>query len=368
MNGDLIAEKEYKDMANGGVKTWQWLKNLFRGGKEMSDDEFIETLVKEAKEKELEIDKNIEQDRFSQEMLETAKIVENEENKEFQKDMLKTAHIAENQQNIAPNLANANENVKENTKGAEKQGESGESNENDGFANDFLGEANENSKLAKNFNAKGAQGNENANESAESSANNENDGKDSKEKAKILGESQENEQTLGYFSRKKEEIDVNKEMKNKPQSKESFKEELLLYAEKKMSADEMRVMVSLLHSNNKKITKEHKLLIQNCLDVTQKNNPNFNYLSAGHKAIIRASNNQRLGTQSIKEFIALANNPKDKLDASIIKNCKESCVKNILKNTKDLPQATITKLTALVNPALAKTMEAGINAGRTMAK
>ena len=44
MNGDLIAEKEYKDMANGGVKTWQWLKNLFRGGKEMSDDEFIEAL------------------------------------------------------------------------------------------------------------------------------------------------------------------------------------------------------------------------------------------------------------------------------------------------------------------------------------
>ena len=350
MNGDLIAEKEYKDMANGGVKTWQWLKNLFRGGKEMSDDEFIETLVKEAKDKADEIDIGLEKDNskdnFQQEMLETAKIVENDG---FQKDMLETAHIVEKQ----PNLENANENAKS----AEKQGESLE---NDGFANDFLNEANDNVKLAKNFNAKGAKGNENANESAESSANNSNDGK---EQAKNLNAQQENEQETplfkDYFNRKKEEIDINKQSKNKAQSKESFKEELLHYAEKKMTADEMRVMVSLLHSKNKKITPEHKLLIKNCLDVAQKNNPNFNYLSA---------NNKTLGTQSIKEFIALANNPKDKLDSSIIKNCKESCVNSILKNTKNLPQATITKLTALVNPALAKTMEVGANMGRAMAK
>lgn len=357
MNGDLIAEKEYKDMANGGVKTWQWLKNLFRGGKEMSDDEFIEALIKEAKEKELEIEKEVEKDNFQQEMLETAKIVENDG---FQKDMLETAHIIENQ----PNLENTNENVKENAKSVEKQGESLE---NDEFANDFLNEANENVKLAKNFNTKGAKDNENTNESVESNANNSNY---DKEQAKKLNVAQENdkESALGYFSRKKEEIDINKQSKNKAQSKESFKNELLNYAEKKMSADEMRVMVSLLHSKNKKITPEHKLLIKNCLDVAQKNNPNFNYLSAGHKAIIKLSDNKTLGTQSIKEFIALANNPKDKLDSSIIKNCKESCVNSILKNTKNLPQATITKLTALVNPALAKTMEAGMNAGRTMAK
>lgn len=356
MNGDLIAEKEYKDIANGGVKTWQWLKNLFRGGKEMSDDEFIEALVKEAKDKELEIEKEVEKDNFQQEMLETAKIIENDD---FQKDMLETAHIVENQ----PNLENTNENVNENTKSVEKQGESLE---NDEFANDFLNEANENVKLAKNFNTKGAKDNENTNESVESNANNSNN----KEQAKKLDVTQENdkESALGYFSRKKEEIDINKQSKNKAQSKESFKNELLNYAEKKMSADEMRVMVSLLHSKNKKITPEHKLLIKNCLDVAQKNNPNFNYLSIGHKAIIKLNDNKTLGTQSIKEFIALANNPKDKLDSSIIKNCKESCVNSILKNTKNLPQATITKLTALVNPALAKTMEAGMNAGRTMAK
>lgn len=356
MNGDLIAEKEYKETINGGVKTWQWLKNLFRGGKEMSDDEFIEALVKGAKDKELEIEKEVEKDNFQQEMFETAKIIENDG---FQKDMLETAHIVENQ----PNLENTNENVNENAKSVEKQGESLE---NDEFANDFLNEANENVKLAKNFNTKGAKDNENTKESVESSANNSNN----KEQAKKLDVAQENdkESALGYFSRKKEEIDINKQSKNKAQSKESFKNELLNYAEKKMSADEMRVMVSLLHSKNKKITPEHKLLIKNCLDVAQKNNPNFNYLSTGHKAIIKLNDNKTLGTQSIKDFIALANNPKDKLDSSIIKNCKESCVNSILKNTKNLPQATITKLTALVNPALAKTMEAGMNAGRTMAK
>lgn len=43
-------------------------------------------------------------------------------------------------------------------------------------------------------------------------------------------------------------------------------------------------------------------------------------------------------------------------------------MKSIMANNKDLPQATITKLTALINPALAKTMEAGVNMGRTLTK
>ncbi len=354
MNGDLIAEKEYQQTINGGVKTWQWLKRLF-GGEKMSDDDFIEALVKEAKEKADEIDKTLEQDKFQQEMLESAKIAENDG---FQKDMLETAHIVENQPNIA--------NVNENTNGAEKQGESLE---NDNFADSFLSEANENAKLAKNFNAKGAKGNENANESSSTQSSQKND-KDSKENLKNLGIDNEQETPLfkDCFNRKKEEIDINKQSKNKAQSKESFKNELLNYAQNKMTADEMRVMISLLHSNNKKITKEHKLLIKNCLDVAQKNNPNFEFLSKGHKAIIRASNNQNLGTQSIREFINLANNPKDKLDSSIIKNCKESCVNNILKNTKNLPQETITKLTTLINPALAKAISAGMEIGKDMGR
>ncbi len=58
----------------------------------------------------------------------------------------------------------------------------------------------------------------------------------------------------------------------------------------------------------------------------------------------------------------------DKLDNTIIKSYKESCAKSILANNRDLPQATITKLTALINPALAKTMEAGVNMERTLTK
>lgn len=313
----------------------------------MSDDEFIEALVNEAKEKADEIDKGLEQDNFQQDMLETAKIVENE-NK--------------------PNLENTNENINENTKDNENKGESME---NDGFADSFLSEANENVKLATNFNAKSAKSNENVNESTKSSSSN-----DSKEKEKRLsvnlGTNQENEQEMplfkDYFNRKKEEIDINKQSKNKAQSKEHFKEELLNYAQNKMTADEMRVMTSLLHSNNKKITPEHKLLIKNCLEVAQKNNQNFEFLSVGHKAIIRTSSNQTLGTQSIREFINLANNPKDKLDASIVQNCKKECVENILKNNKGLLKETTMKLTALVNPALAKTMEADMEMGKAMAK
>lgn len=104
------------------------------------------------------------------------------------------------------------------------------------------------------------------------------------------------------------------------------------------------------------------MLIKDCLDIAQKENKNFQFLSKWYKAIVRANNNQMLGTQSIKDFLAFANTPKnkiDKLDNTILNNCKESCVKSIMANNKDLPQATITKLTALINPALAKTMEAG---------
>ena len=138
-----------------------------------------------------------------------------------------------------------------------------------------------------------------------------------------------------------------------------------------MSVDEMRVLIALSNSKNSKLTPEHKLLIKDCLDIAQKENKNFQFLSKWHKAIVRANNNQMLGTQSIKDFLAFANTPKnkiDKLDNTILNNCKESCAKSIMANNKDLPQATITKLTVLINPALAKTMEAGVNMGRTLTK
>ena len=78
MNGDLIAEKEYKETINGGVKTWQWLKNLFKKSKEeMDDEEFIKIFLEEAKGKTEEIDK-LESD-FNAEMVETAEMVKDKE-------------------------------------------------------------------------------------------------------------------------------------------------------------------------------------------------------------------------------------------------------------------------------------------------
>lgn len=331
---DLLNEKDYKETIDSGVKTWQWLKRLF-GGKEMSDDDFIEALVEEAQDKELEVDKEI--DDLQKETLDN-------ENK--------------------PNLENINENAKVAENINENKGESLENN--DDFVDSFLSEASENAKLIKGASAKDIKHNKELSaESAESSQKNEKDGK---ENVKNLGAENEQESTLGYFTRKKEEIEVNKQMKTQPQSKESFKRELMEYSAKRMSADEMRVMIAVLHSKNNKITPEHKLLIKDCLDIARQNNPNFEFLSNGYKAIVKLGNNKTLGTQSIKEFINLANNPKDKLDSSIMKSCKEICAKQILDTSKNLPQETTFKLTKLINPALAKTMEIGASMGRAMGK
>lgn len=273
MSGDLIAEKEYKETIDSGIKTWKWLKSLF-GGYKISDDDFIKTFLDEAKGKADEIDKGIE--------------------------------------NID------NETIK------------------DSFVEDFEATYKETQNLAK--------------------ANN--------EKSEANQEMQESQ--VSYFSTKSQYIEYDKQQ-GTLQSKKDFMQEFRQYAKKEMTADEMRVLIALSHSKDSKLTPEHKIFIKDCLNLAQKHeNPHLRFLSEGHLAIIRISNNQKIGTHSIKEFLHLANNPKDKLDSTLIKNCKEFCVKNIMESNKNLPQATIAKLKALINPTLAKTMQIGANIKKEM--
>lgn len=344
MNGDLIAEKEYKETINGGVKTWQWLKNLFKKGKEeMDDEEFVKTFLEEAKGKAEEIGE-IESD-FNDDMVKTAEMVKdkeiaNEKTKEIGNKNEKSKEL-ENQ-----NIADPSKKIDE--KPLENKQEIANTNEKDGkdlaqdsFVKDF----------GDTYTETLAQANPKA-KKIELGQENQNDGKS----------------VWNYFAAKEEYMQYDKQQ-GKKVDKAKFIAEFKEYAEKKMSVDEMRVLIALSNSKNSKLTPEHKLLIKDCLNIAQKENKNFQFLSEGHKAIIRANNNQMLGTQSIKDFLAFANTPKnkmDKLDSTILNNCKESCVKSIMAHNKDLPQATITKLTALINPALAKTMEAGANMGRTI--
>lgn len=277
MSGDLIAEKEYKETIDSGIKTWKWLKSLF-GGDKMSDDDFIKTFLDEAKGKADEIDKGIE-------------------------------NIAEQSNEID------DEPIK------------------DSFVKDFEDTYKETQNLAK--------------------ANN--------EKSEI-----DKESNASYFSTKSQYIEYDKQQ-GTLQSKKDFMEEFRQYAKREMTADEMRVLIALSHSKDSKLTPEHKIFIKECLNLAQKHeNPHLRFLSEGHLAIIRISNNQKIGTHSIKEFLHLANKPKDKLDSTLIKNCKEFCVKNIMESNKNLPQATITKLKALINPALVKTMEMGAGIKKEM--
>ena len=351
MNGDLIAEKEYKDMANGGVKTWQWLKNLFKKSKEeMDDEEFIKIFLEEAKGKTEEIGE-LESD-FNAEMVETAEMIKD---KEIANEKTKEQEIYnENEKSKEignENIANPSkkidekplENKQKNKNANEKSGKDSKNLAQDSFVKDF----------GDTYTEILAQANP---------------------KTKKIGQEQENQNddksVWNYFTAKEEYMQYEKQQ-GKVQSKKEFMQEFKDYAKKEMSVDEMRVLIALSNSKNSKLTPEQKLLIKDCLDIAQKENKNFQFLSEGHKAIIRANNNQMLGTQSIKDFLAFANTPKnkiDKLDNTILNNCKESCVKSIMANNKDLPQATITKLTALINPALAKTMEAGVNMGRTLTK
>lgn len=350
MNGDLIAEKEYKETINGGVKTWQWLKNLFKKGKEeMDDEEFVKTFLEEAKGKAEEIGE-IESD-FNDDMVKTAEMVKdkeiaNEKTKELGNENEKSKEL-ENQ-----NIADPSKKIDE--KPLENKQENANTNEKDG--KDLSKDLAQNS-FVKDFGDTYTETLAQANP-----------------KAKKIGLGQENQNddksVWNYFAAKEEYMQYDKQQ-GKTQSKESFIREFKEYAKKEMSVDEMRVLIALSNSKNSKLTPEHKLLIKDCLNIAQKENKNFQFLSEGHKAIIRANNNQMLGTQSIKDFLAFANTPKnkmDKLDSTILNNCKESCVKSIMAHNKDLPQATITKLTALINPALAKTMEVGANMGRTLTR
>lgn len=337
MNGDLIAEKEYKETINGGVKTWQWLKNLFKKGKEkeMDDEEFVKTFLEEAKGKAEEIDK-LESD-FNADMIKTAEMVKDKEIVNEKTKEIGNKNIADPSKKIDEKPL---ENKQEITNTNEKDGKDLAQ---DSFVKDF----------GDTYTETLAQANPKA-KKIELGQENQNDGKS----------------VWNYFAAKEEYMQYDKQQ-GKIQSKESFIREFKEYAQNSMTADEMRVLIALSNSKNSKLTPEHKLLIKDCLNIAQKENKNFQFLSEGHKAIIRANNNQMLGTQSIKDFLAFANTPKnkmDKLDNTILNNCKESCVKSIMAHNKDLPQATITKLTALINPALAKTMETGANMERTLAK
>lgn len=346
MNGDLIAEKEYKETINGGVKTWQWLKNLFKKGKEeMDDEEFVKTFLEEAKGKAEEIGE-IESD-FNDDMVKTAEMVKD---KEIANEKTKEQELGNENENSKEienqNIADPSKKIDE--KPLENKQKIANTNEKDGkdlaqdsFVKDF----------GDTYTETLAQANPKA-KKIELGQENQNDGKS----------------VWNYFAAKEEYMQYDKQQ-GKIQSKESFIREFKEYAKKEMSVDEMRVLIALSNSKNSKLTPEHKLLIKDCLNIAQKENKNFQFLSEGHKAIIRTNNNQMLGTQSIKDFLAFANTPKnkmDKLDSTILNNCKESCVKSIMTHNKDLPQATITKLTALINPALAKTMEAGANMERTI--
>lgn len=294
MNGDLLAEKEYKETIDSGIKTWKWLKGLFSGEK-LSDDDFIKVFLDEAKGKTSEIDTET-LDKESQKVIENENAIEQKE-----KDLA-----------------------------------------NDSFVKDFQDTYTQAQKL--------------------SSSNDK-----SKEMQEVLEiPEKDNFMPLNYFNLKAEYIEYDKG-KGKVQSKASFINEFKEYAKREMTADEMRVLIALSHSKDSKLTPEHKTLIKDCLNLAQKHeNPNLRFLSEGHLAIIRASNNQKLGTHSIKEFLSLANNPKDKLDSTLIKNCKEFCVKSIRGNNKNLPQETIIKLTKLLNPTLAKTMEIGTSIKKEM--
>ena len=338
MNGDLIAEKEYKETIDSGIKTWRWLKNLFKKGseKEMDDDEFIKIFLEEAKGKTDEIDK-IEND-FNEDMLKTAEMVNDKANEKSKE--IENQNIADQSNKIDEKPL---ENMREN---ANKQ--NSEDLVQDNFIKDF-GDTYKETLSQANPKAEKAIGN-------------------NAEMQTMLGK--DDSYKWNYFSAKEEYIQYDKQ-RGKIQSKESFMAEFKQYAQNRMTADEMRVLIALSNSKNSKLTPEHKLLIKDCLNIAQKDNKNFQFLSEGHKAIIRANNNQMLGTQSIKDFLSFANTPKnkmDKLDNTILNSCKESCVKSILNNNKSLPQATIIKLTSLINPALAKAMETGINMGKTLMK
>lgn len=315
MNGNLLAEKEYKEMIDSGIKTWKWLKGLF-GGEKLSDDDFIKVFLDEAKDKTSEIDLELPNNEFQKDFLNTAKIIENENIKE---------NTIEPSQTISQTIENSQEKDLAN---------------NDSFVKDFQDTYAQTQKLSSSNNGIKAEKSQESQEMLETP-----------EKDNFL--------PLNYFNLKAEYIEYDKQQ-GKAQSKASFINEFKEYAKREMTADEMRVLIALSHSKDSRLTQEHKTLIKDCLNLAQKHeNPNLRFLSEGHLAIIRASNNQKLGTHSIKEFLSLANNPKDKLDSTIIKHCKEVCVKSIITNNKNLPQATIAKLTALINPTIAKTMEIG---------
>lgn len=230
MSGDLIAEKEYKETINGGVKTWQWLKNLFKKGKEeMDDEEFVKVFLEEAKGKADEIDK-LESD-FNADMVETAEMVKDKEigNENEKSKELDNENIAEQSKKIDEKPLENKQEI-ENTN--EKGGKDSKDLAQDSFVKDFGDTYKETLSQAN-------------------------------PKAKKLGQEQDNQNdgksVWNYFAAKEEYMKHEKQQ-GKIQSKESFIREFKEYAKKKMSVDEMRVLIALSNSKNSKLTPEHKLL------------------------------------------------------------------------------------------------------------
>ncbi len=299
MSGDLLAEKEYKETINGGVKTWQWLKSLFakKEEKQMSDDEFIGIFLEEAKGKTDEIDKleleNDLENHFSKDFTQTAEMVKESNEKSLENSLNEKSKGIENE-NIAkvskeiPNesLENKQENAiqKDLAQDSKVQNLSNDNLSNDSFVKDFSNTFTETQKLSSQAKTLEI---ETEIDTLKSNA----------EMRKMLED--EGRYYFNYFTAKQQYREYDKQQ-GIVQSKQDFMKEFKAYVAKDMSADEMRVLIALSNKKDSKLTAEHKLMIKECLHIAQEKNPNFQFLGNGHKAIIRANNNQKLGTQSIK--------------------------------------------------------------------
>lgn len=157
-----------------------------------------------------------------------------------------------------------------------------------------------------------------------------------------LGKNTSDTKNLNYFGKKSIELD------SISQDKESFINEFKNYAKNFMSIDEMKILISMSNNKSDKLNKEHKILLKECLNLI-KINPNYSSLDNGYKIIMKANNNEKIGTQGVRDFIHLVKHPNNKIDQAIKKDCLKPCVENILKNN-ELPKITILKLQSLINP------------------
>lgn len=306
---DLINEKEYKEVIDSGFKTWKWLKKIF-GADNTEDNKFAETLIKEASNKSKEIDSKYSNDQEiinKQQGIMNQTIVkaDNKINANNNEDKL-NGHYEENKNEFIDNLINTTSLRKEYILNVDSHDITKDAkNSKDNFANDLINTVALRDDYLLEHNSKDNSSNISKNI---------------------------NDENLNYFGKKAIEL------KHSPQSKESFKREFMEYVKKYMNVSEMKILAGVFNMKSppSKLNKEHKEFLKGCFTL-MKANPNYELLDNSYKALLKASNKEHIGTQSIRDFISLMNNPKDKLDASLKKDCLNKCVTNILHINKNLP-------------------------------